>query len=412
MVTPVDPRMLEYLLRDTNYDTNETEFLVKGFTDGFTIGYQGNKNVQMESPNLKFRGIGNETVLWNKVMKEVREKRYAGPFSKPPFKNYIQSPIGLVDKDGGKDTRLIFHLSYPRDGTSVNANTPEEWCKVRYPDFSKAIKLCMYEGKFCYIARSDMKSAFRNLGLLPEDYCWLLMKAKNPIDGKIYWFVDKCLPFGGSISCSHFQRFSNGVAHIVSVKTGKDLVNYLDDFLFAALLKAICDGQVDIFLKVCGLIGFPVNMEKTFWGATTLTFLGMLIDMIQQTVMVPAEKIETALNLIDSVLNKKSGKLTLLQLQKICGFLNFLCRCVTPGRAFTRRLYYNTSGKLKPHHHIRIKNDMKEDLLMWRLFLKHPSVYSRCFMDFTSIGAYQIEFYTDASGENRTWWILRKSIHA
>ena len=80
-------------------------------------------------------------------MKEVKEKRYAGPFEQIPFDNYIQSPIGLVPKDGGKDTRLIFHLSYPRDGSSsVNANTPTELCLVKYPDFNEAIKLCLKEG--------------------------------------------------------------------------------------------------------------------------------------------------------------------------------------------------------------------------------------------------------------------------
>ena len=64
-------------------------------------------------------------------MKEVKEERYAGPFEKIPFEHYIQSPIGLVPKDWGKDTRLIFHLSYPRDGkSSVNANTPSELCSV------------------------------------------------------------------------------------------------------------------------------------------------------------------------------------------------------------------------------------------------------------------------------------------
>ena len=46
-------------------------------------------------------------------MKEIKERRYAGPFMKEnfPFVNYIQSPIGLVPKAGNK-TRLIFHLSY------------------------------------------------------------------------------------------------------------------------------------------------------------------------------------------------------------------------------------------------------------------------------------------------------------
>ena len=257
-------------------------------------------------------------------MKEVKENRYAGPFEHIPFDNYIQSPIGLVPKNGGKDTRLIFHLSYPRGrGTSVNANTPAEICSVKYPDFNEAIQLCLRQGKSCHIAKSDMQSVFRNLGIKPEHWKYLVMKAVSPLDGKTYYFVDKCLPFGASISCLHFHRFSNAVKHIVQYKISKKLVNYLDDFLFAALMKLMCNNQVKDFLAVCALINFPVSLEKTFRGTTKLTFLVLLIDTINQCVCIPIDKIERAVAMIQEILDKKSKKITLNQLQKVCGFLNF-----------------------------------------------------------------------------------------
>ena len=400
--TPVNVEVLEDLLIQSKYDKKETEFLVDGFRNGFELGYEGSEQVKISSPNLKFRDIGNPTILWNKVMKEVKEKRYAGPFSEIPFDNYIQSPIGLVPKDGGKDTRLIFHLSYPRGrGTSVNANTPKSKCTVKYPDFNNAIQICLREGKKCKIAKSDMKSAFRNMGMKKKDWKYLIMKAVNPLDGKTYYFVDKCMPFGASISCSHFQRFSNAIKHIVQWKTKKELVNYLNDFLFAALMTLLCNNQVRTFLDICEQIKFPVSLEKTFWATTTLTFLGLLIDTVNQCVSVPIEKVERAFELISSVLDKKSKKVTLNQLQKICGFLNFLGKCIIPGRAFTRRLYtYTANDKLKPHHHIRITGEMRGDLNMWVTFLQHPSVYNRPFMDFSKIlFASEIDMYSDASGK-------------
>lgn len=131
---------LRRLLEETCYDRKKSEFLIDGFTNGFSIEYAGKTDVKLRAANLKLNGVGNKTMLWNKVMKEVQAKRYAGPFNKIPFEHYIQSPIGLVSKDGGKDVRLIFHLSFPRNGdTSVNANTPKDLCKVKYPDFCKAI---------------------------------------------------------------------------------------------------------------------------------------------------------------------------------------------------------------------------------------------------------------------------------
>ena len=401
VVTPVDVDKLEELLVETNYDRNKTKSLVDGFRYGFRLGYQGNRKVKMKSPNLKFREVGNEIELWNKVMKEVKLKRYVGPYDEPPFEYFIQSPIGLVPKDGGKSTRLIFHLSYPR-GTnkSVNANIDKKACTVQYPDFSEAIKLCLQAGKCCFIAKSDMTSAFRQLGMSKLDFCLMVMKPRNPETGRFCYFVDKCLPFGASISCALFQAFSNAVAHIVKNKTGRELVNYLDDYMFAALMKLICNAQVEKFLEICELIRFPISMEKTYWGSTTLTFLGLLIDTVRQLICLPKEKIDKALEKIGKVLNKPKKKITIHELQKICGLLNFLGQAIIPGRAFTRRLYAYTSGKpsLKPHHHIRITSEMRLDLELWRTFLNHQMIFSRSFMDVTKIyTAQEVEFYSDAS---------------
>ena len=278
----------------------------------------------MQSKNLKLN-VGNSTELWNKVMKEVQLGRYAGPFKQVPFKNYIQSPIGLVPKDDGKKTRLIFHLSYPRNsGKSVNENTPDDVCTVKYKDFDQAVQLCIKAGKGCYAGKSDLTSAFRHLGIRPEDWCLLVMKAKSPIDGKIYFFVDKCLPFGASISCAHFQFFSDALAHITRFKTGNENVNYLDDFFFAALKKAWCDNIIQEFIQICGQIKFPVSLEKTFWGDQQVVFLGLLINTKLQIVCVPVEKVNRAIFLINKMLNKKNNKTTLRDIQKLAGFLNFL----------------------------------------------------------------------------------------
>ena len=105
-------------------------------------------------PNLKLR-VGSPIELWNKVMLEVQKARYAGPFNEPPFEYYVQSPIGLVPKDKGKKTRLIFHLSYPRNGDSVNSQIPKEVCSVSYPDFDEAVKMCLMAGKSCSVGKSD-----------------------------------------------------------------------------------------------------------------------------------------------------------------------------------------------------------------------------------------------------------------
>ena len=111
ITTPINPDYLESLLRRSHYDADETHFLVHGFRNGFDIGYSGPEDRQDTANNIPLKvGVGSTQDMWDKIMKEVKLKRFAGPFRKIPFKNYIQSPIGLVPKSRGQ-TRLILHLS-------------------------------------------------------------------------------------------------------------------------------------------------------------------------------------------------------------------------------------------------------------------------------------------------------------
>ena len=205
IITPIDCEALTQLLVESNYEKSEIQFLCDGFTNGFDIGYEGLKDHQSEANNLPFT-IGNHIILWNKLMKEVKLNRVAGPFTSVPFENYIQSLIGLVPKDGGQQTRLIFHLSYNfEDGNkSVNHHTPEDRCTVKYWDLDHAIVSCLRvqrEGNEkqhrnyspIYMGKSDVKSAFCVLPLSVRSFPWLIMKARHPLTNQWCYFLDKCL---------------------------------------------------------------------------------------------------------------------------------------------------------------------------------------------------------------------------
>ena len=272
VVTPVDVNKFVNLLRESNYDVQETNFLERGLREGFHIWYKGLQQRQSTSANLPFH-VGDETILWNKLMKEVKCKWVVGPYESIPFNEYIQSPIGLVPKDDRQQTWLIFHLSFDfkSDGLqSLNYFTPKEKCTVKYKDLDYAIQAYLkvleenmdgakescppnrvtlqnkWRNKFeshkkkktvVFSAKSDLKSAFCILGLSPDSWKWLVMKARDPQTGVWKYFLDKSLPFGASISCALFQRFSASLCHIFEyqTQTQDQVMNYLDDFLFLAV---------------------------------------------------------------------------------------------------------------------------------------------------------------------------------
>ena len=436
MVTPVKADNLEQLLKATNYDKKETRFLVNGFRYGFPLCYKGPRKRQDRSKNIPFT-VGNKEEMWEKMMKETESGRFAGPFQDIPYEHYVQSPIGLVPKSGGK-TRLIFHLSYdfPNGNKSLNHWTPKELCSVRYNDLDYAVRtsLKFLKKKFgtflfedqemnqsgnnksrktIFFAKSDLLSAFRILPILPKDRRYLIMAAQNPdFPGKFFYFADKALPFGSSVSCSHFTRFSNALRHIVEKTTSKQyqMSNYLDDFLFLSDSEEECNRMVRTFLNICDEIGFPVSLEKTEWASKTLVFLGILLDGEYHRLCIPLDKVERTTNMLQLMISKK--KATVKQLERLSGHLNFLHKAIVPGRVFTRRMYAKFTGqaildknrerKLKHFHHIRLDREFKSDCSMWLNFLSDQSVVNRPFMDLSkSVISQELNFYTDSSGSER-----------
>ena len=266
-----------------------------------------------------------------------------------------------------------------------------------------------------YFAKTDFRSAFRVLGLNPRSWKWLIMYAKHPEMGIKYFFIDKCLPFGASISCSHFQQVSDAIKHVLQyLAKKKDFVNnYLDDFLFLARTLLEYNRLVCLFLDLCERINFPVLHEKMQWAATVIVFLGILLDGVLLVLCLPLEKRVWAESLINQFLHRH--KATVKELQVLCGYLNFLCRAIFPGHAFTHRMYAkyailtdrNTpQSRLQKHHHITLDTEFKSDCQVWKEFLtdsKNSVTVCRPMVDLsTYLTAHEIFFYSDASaGECR-----------
>ena len=144
-----------------------------------------------------------------------------------------------------------------------------------------------------------MESTFRLMPLSLSSRPWLIMKARNPSMGEWCYFIDLCLPFGSSISCSHFQRFSDAIKYLAKFRTGSNNIsNYLDDFLFATYLRAVCDQMINEFLKLCDQIGVPISHSKTEWTVSCIIFLGVLLDGRTMTLAIPIKKKDKAVNML------------------------------------------------------------------------------------------------------------------
>ena len=405
--TPVDADEFHHLLHSSGYDSNETNFIIEGFRNGFPLEYQGPWQCRDTASNIPF-SVGDRVDMWNKLMKEVKLGRVAGPYEHVPFDYFVQSPIGLVPKAGNK-TRLIFHLSHDfKSGhKSINFWTPQNLCMVKYNDLDHAVcnsigwmvkwRISSTSKMPLFYSKTDFQSTFRVLPVSPHDWPYLVMWARDPLTLRWFYFVDKCLPFGASISCSHFQRVSDAIQNKLSI------TNYLDDFLFVHPLKDQCDKLVEEFLEVCKLISFLVAHGKTKKSTTQIVFLSILIDGTRKCLAISHNKLVRALYMVNHMKDKK--KATVKEIQWLAGHLNFLNRAIHPGRAFMWRMFakysklVNGGMTLKHYHHVHLDAEFRKDCEVWALFLAHQEAVNRPFIDHLTndVMAQELLFATDAS---------------
>lgn len=193
--------------------------------------------------------------------------RVAGPFQQPPFKHFVVSPLGVVNKTEPGAFRLIHHLSYP-EGDSVNHWLGEGACSVSYCSLDMAVDLVRRAGRGAWLAKADIESAFRLLPVHLDDQHLLGFKWLGD------FYYDKCLPMGCAVSCAYFEAFSSFLQWALT-NTGDvvGVTHYLDDFLFiGAAGTQECSRGLQDFQDLARHLGVPLAPGKTEGPAQTLTF--------------------------------------------------------------------------------------------------------------------------------------------
>ena len=376
--------MLKNFLKDYNPDL--ASYLIDGFSQGFSLSnasYYPNTSVK----NLKSCSY-NPQIVTDKLNKEQQAGRVAGPFSQVPLPHFVTSPIGLHPKKEPGQFRLIHDSSQP-SGKSVNDGIARDKASVKYQTVEDAVKLIVSAGRGSYLAKSDIKSAFRLIPIHPSEYHLLGFRWLGQ------YYYDKCLPMGCSSSCRIFESFSTALHWIVQGRIcNASVVHVLDDFLFVSPSRADCQAALSEFKHICYLLGVPLAPDKTMGPSQILPFLGITLDTMAMQASLPEDKVIRMMHDTDTLLSQR--KLKLKQLQSITGLLNFACNVIVPARAFLRSIFDLTVGILKPYYHITISKQVKLDAGVWRTFLTQYN--SKSFLlnyQFKSNQAWHL--YTDAS---------------
>ena len=118
------------------------------------------------------------------------------------------------------------------------------------------------------------------------------------------------------------------------------------------------------FTELSQAVGLTIKTAKNEDGSVA-GFGGIELDTQRMVIQLPTKKISKVQNLIQNAIKAKS--LSLVELQRITGYLNFLSIVLPLGRTFLRRLYnmqlYFPTQNTKCRR--RILRDARKDLTWW-----------------------------------------------
>ena len=384
--SPIDTNRLELEL--TNHpDRNFVFNLLNTLKEGARIGYSGPRSDRV-SPNL-ISAVQHPDVVSLNLQKEIALGRVAGPYHSPPLPKFQCHPVGVVPKKHSTDWRTIYHLSYPQ-GNSINDYIPKDPYSLSYVRVDDAIHILQSLGRGAFMAKTDLKSAFRLIPIHPDD--WSLLG----IHWQSQYYVDMYLPFGLRSAPFLFNQLSDGLEWILKSNYGlQHVIHILDDFFIAERSKLACLSSFSTLLRVFMSLKAPVVASKTIGPSQEIEFMGIVLDSVRMEARLPQDKLSRINELLNSFKIRRSVRL--VELQSLIGTLQFACKVVVPGRTFLQRAINLTRGVPSRFHHIRLNKEFFKDLEMWKVFLLNWNGRS-FFLESSHTPAQNLELYTDAAG--------------
>ena len=363
-MSPLSLRTFEYELR-TYPDSANRLYILSGNANGFRIGFSSPQACLRSSlRNLKSASL-NPSVVDSYLATETALTHVAGPFLDAPIPDFHISPFGVIAKRNQPGQwRLILDLSSPT-GHSVNDGTPKEPYSLHYASVDDAIRILLRLGPGALMAKFDVKSAYRNSAIHPEDRYLLGMRWRN------HYYVDLTLPFGLRSAPYIFNCIASAVEWMLHNNYDvRFILHYLDDFLtMAPAGSPECYTNVAQARALFVRLGLPLHQDKCIGPTTCLTFLGIELDTITQTARLPHDKLDATLTMLQRWESKKTCSRR--ELESLVGSLQHACQVVQPGRTFLLRMINLPCGVRRPDHPIRLNLEFQRDLAWWLEFFRN-----------------------------------------
>lgn len=330
---------------------------------GFPMQYRG------PSINTKFTSNHPSAVnfpqhIQKYIQVEMEHGAIVGPFSEPPFTPWCNvAPLMTREKANRTERRVIVDLSFPPDSgpnsrIAKNSVFGKDLTHV-LPTVQDAVKIITAFGFEVTLCSVDIARAYRNFALDPYD--WPL----TCIYHQGQYFIDKAMPFGSRLSSLFMQRIATFIQRAL-IKMDILTIIYLDD---ALILCRPGQNPDQVFSSVRDLLiamGLPIAWEKLVSPTRVIRFLGIVIDLDNQEVRIPKEKIQKFLCVLKEV--EKKRIISKKTMQSVIGHANHIGKAVIPARLFINRLLH--ALRQANGNSVFVSDQVKKDLNWFECFLR------------------------------------------
>ena len=336
--------------------------IVNSLEFGWPINYTASQWPHHVNHN-HLSAVKHASAVQKVINKEVNVRATAGHFSENPFDCPIMlSPLLIVPKKNSLDCHLVLDLSFSpehsvNDGIPIDSFLGKPF-QLHLPGVDALVHFIQKLGPGCLLFKTDLSTAYHQLPIDPRDYHFLDYSFDDLI------FFDTVFAFGLRSATLGCQRTTNAITDLFWL-LGYFCTNYNDDF-------GGCDSPsraaeaFHTLKKLIFMLRLQTSPEKDCPPSTSMVFLGTLFYTISMTFLIPQEKLNELLDIIESAVSAK--KISRHRLKSLLGLMSFVTACICPGHIFISALL-NGLRSLPRQGCLTISDEIRSDLQWWIKFL-------------------------------------------
>ena len=215
--------LMEQLLSDY-HDKEIVDFIRYGWPIEVKDIQAGNWGVPVNQKGAR----SNPAKLHTYLESELGRGGVIGPFKDNPLgKEAVFSPLDAIPKKDSSDLWVIMNLSFPHDGSAVNAGMNKDvyWgspTNLVYPNVEDLVKLIKKKGHGSLLFKWDLLKCYRQIFMDPGSIFLLGFTVAG------YMYFDVVLTMGLRIACYICQHITNALMFIYN-RLDYEGIDYLDD---------------------------------------------------------------------------------------------------------------------------------------------------------------------------------------